>query len=403
VKIIQLATSLKGGAGSAALRLNNALNIAGEDSMIISRDSALAPNNSNVIASSINPLKKLESSGVTFLQSKILQRNNDLVTPGSISTYNNKFDKELETADIIHIHAYYNLLSSSSLRKILMLGKPTFFTLHDQRFFTGGCHYSRDCNNFQVDCSKCPQVKKPFTSLVKKSFLTQRSVFEFSKNVELVSPSHWLANSAKMGAISKNLPVHVVKNPIPKIFFDTKASSERNFGNPLRVAFIATNLHNPYKNLKLFTNALNDLSKVSQRKINVVLVGSGTIPNFHTKIDVENAQPNNDSEMAYLLSTIDLVIVPSSQDNSPSVIGEALAVGVPVIGSDVGGIPEILSNFQMPIFSLRDGGKLTELMADWNSQIDHEAIRSKAKKEFSEEIIGKELVDIYLKLYRKLF
>ena len=43
--------------------------------------------------------------------------------------------------------------------------------------------------------------------------------------------------------------------------------------------------------------------------------------------------------MASLLSTIDLVIVPSSQDNSPSVIGEALAVGVPVMGSDVGGIP----------------------------------------------------------------
>lgn len=403
MKIIQLATSLKGGAGSAALRLNNALNIAGQDSMIISRDSALAPNNSNVIASSINPLKKLESSGVTFLQSKILQRNNDLVTPGSISTYNNKFDKELETADIIHIHAYYNLLSSSSLRKILMLGKPTFFTLHDQRFFTGGCHYSRGCNNFQVDCSKCPQVRKPFTSLVKKSFSMQKKVFEFSKNVELISPSLWLADTAQLGAISKNLPIQVIKNPIPRIFFDTKVPVERNIRGPLRVAFIATNLHNPYKNLKLFTKALNNLSKVSQRRINVVLVGNGAIPNLDTRIDIENVQPNNDAEMAYLLSTIDLVVVPSSQDNSPSVIGEALAVGVPVIGSDVGGIPEILSNFQMPIFPGGDCNKLTELIADWNPHIDHEVIRKRAKKEFSEEIIGKELADIYLKLHTKLF
>ena len=189
MKIIHLATSLNGGAGSAALRMNNALNILGEESMIISRNTVLAANNSSKIVSSVHPLKKLESSGVTFLQSRILQRNNDLVTPGSISTYNIVNNIELEKADIIHIHAYYNLLSSSSLRRILMLGRPTFFTLHDQRLFTGGCHYSRDCTNFQVDCSECPQVRKPFTRLVKKSFSIQKEVFGFSENVELVSPS----------------------------------------------------------------------------------------------------------------------------------------------------------------------------------------------------------------------
>jgi glycosyltransferase involved in cell wall biosynthesis len=402
MKIVHLATSLSGGAGIAALRMSNALNIVGGDSMIISRDGILRTGNAGVISTKINLLKRCESSAVTLFQSKILQKNNDLVTPWGIDT--SKMKKEVfEQADIIHIHAYYNFLNTSSLRKILMLGKPTFFTLHDQRFFTGGCHYSRECNNFQVDCSKCPQVKKPFTSLVKQSFSMQKKVFEFSKNVELVSPSHWLADTAQLGAISKNLPVHVVKNPIPKIFFDTKVSFERNIRSPLRVAFIATNLHNPYKNLNLFTKALNNSSKVSQRKINVVLVGSGAIPNFDTKIDIENVQPNNDAEMAHLLSTIDLVVVPSSQDNSPSVIGEALAAGVPVIGSDVGGIAEILSNFQMPIFSDGDCNKLTELIADWNPQIDHEVIRKKAKKEFSEEIIGRKLADIYLKLHMKLF
>ena len=141
MKIVQLATSLSGGAGIAALRMSNALNGVGEDSMIISRNGFLTTGNSDVTSTKINPLKRLDSAAVTLSQSKILQKNNDLVTPWSINTL--KIKKEVfERADIIHIHAYYNFLSSSSLRKILALGKPTLFTLHDQRLFTGGCHYS---------------------------------------------------------------------------------------------------------------------------------------------------------------------------------------------------------------------------------------------------------------------
>lgn len=401
MKIVQLATSLSGGAGIAALRMSKALNRVGMDSMVVSRDGILTTGNSDVILTKINPLKRLESVAVTLSQSKMLQKNNDLVTPWSINTL--KIKKEVfERADIIHIHAYYNFLSSSSLRKILALGKPTVFTLHDQRLFTGGCHYSRACNNFESDCTSCPQVRKPFARIVKSSFSEQRNLFRYISNVELVSPSHWLANYAKKSSISRDLPIHVVKNPIPKIFFETKATEQKIFDGLFRVAFIATNLQNPYKDLTVFTKAINEYSKLSSRKICVVLVGRGVIPNFEPTVKIENIQPRSESEMALLLSTIDLVIVPSNQDNSPSVIGEALAMGVPVIGSDAGGIPEILRNFQMPIFSVGDVKQLTALIIHWKPQINREIIREKARKEFSEEVVGRELSNIYLEFKMKL-
>lgn len=401
MKIVQLATSLNGGAGIAALRMSNALNIVGGDSMIISRDEILTTYNTGVFSKKINLFKRLESSAVTLFQSKILQKNNDLVTPWSIDT--SKIKKEVfEQADIIHIHAYYNFLNNSSLRKILALGKPTLFTLHDQRLFTGGCHYSRDCNNFKNDCTACPQVRSPFAHKVKKSFSKQKVLFGDLTNVELVSPSNWLANNAKKSAITKDLQVHVVKNPIPKIFFESKVTEQKKIDGLFRVAFIATNLQNPYKDLPVFTKAINEYSRVSSRKICVVLVGSGVIPNFESTVQIENIQPRSESEMVLLLSTIDLVIVPSNQDNSPSVIGEALAVGVPVIGSDAGGIPELLRNFQMPIFPVGDVKQLTELITHWKPKIDREAIRKKAKKEFSEEVVGQELLNIYLEFKMKL-
>jgi glycosyltransferase involved in cell wall biosynthesis len=132
------------------------------------------------------------------------------------------------------------------------------------------------------------------------------------------------------------------------------------------------------------------------------LVGSGVIPHFEPTVKIEKIQPKSESEMVLLLSTIDLVIVPSNQDNSPSVIGEALSVGVPVIGSDAGGIPEVLRNFQMPIFPVGDVKQLTELITHWKPKIDREDIRKKAKKEFSEEVVGQELLNIYLEFQMKL-
>jgi glycosyltransferase involved in cell wall biosynthesis len=401
MKIVQLATSLSGGAGIAALRMSNALNCVGEDSMIISRDGIITTGSSDVISTKINSLKRLESAAITLSQSNILQKNNDLVTPWSMNTL--KISKKVfERTDIIHIHAYYNFLSSSSLRKILALGKPTLFTLHDQRLFTGGCHYSRACNNFKANCTSCPQVRKPFARIVKKSLSKQRNLFRYISNVELVSPSHWLANYAKKASISRDLPIHVVKNPIPKIFFETKVSEQKTSDGLFRVAFIATNLQNPYKDLTIFTKAINECSKLLSRKICVVLVGKGVIPNFEPTVQIEHVQPRTESEMVLLLSTIDLVIVPSNQDNSPSVIGEALAMGVPVIGSDAGGIPEILRNFQMPIFSVGDVKQLTELVIHWKPQINREIIREKARKEFSEEVVGRELSNIYLEFQMKL-
>ena len=401
MKIIQLATSLNGGAGSAALRMNNALNIVGADSTIVSRYGISGTSGAEIIATKISSVKKLESSMVTLWQSKIMQKNNDLVTPLSVTTSRVK-NNLLAQVDIIHIHAYYNFLNNSSLRRILALGKPTLFTLHDQRLFTGGCHYSRDCKKFQKICSTCPQVRKPFAYFVEKAFSKQADMFRFVNNVELVSPSHWLANFARTGEISKNLPVHVVRNPVPRIFFETKVKEYKTLNGALRVAFIATKLHNPYKELALFTKAINEYSIGSSRKICVVLVGSGIIPKFESAVQIENIQPSNDSEMALLLNTIDLVIVPSNQDNSPSVISEALAVGVPVIGSDAGGIPEILRNFQMPIFPVGDVAKLIDLIANWKPRLDHESIREKAKKEFSEEVVGRDLLRIYMALQTKL-
>jgi glycosyltransferase involved in cell wall biosynthesis len=44
------------------------------------------------------------------------------------------------------------------------------------------------------------------------------------------------------------------------------------------------------------------------------------------------------------MSESTLLIVPSLSENSPNVIGEAQLMGLPVVGSSVGGIPELIED-----------------------------------------------------------
>jgi glycosyltransferase involved in cell wall biosynthesis len=67
-------------------------------------------------------------------------------------------------------------------------------------------------------------------------------------------------------------------------------------------------------------------------------------------------------EMRFLYASADLTVVPSiCYDNSPMVIYESLLCGTPVIGADIGGIPELIRDGETGyIFPPGDAGALAE-------------------------------------------
>ena len=69
-------------------------------------------------------------------------------------TFNNSFfgirlseNNKLFDVDIIHVH--WIAKTYSDLSFIKDLNKPTIWTFRDMWPFTGGCHYSLECNKFQ--------------------------------------------------------------------------------------------------------------------------------------------------------------------------------------------------------------------------------------------------------------
>lgn len=105
-------------------------------------------------------------------------------------------------------------------------------------------------------------------------------------------------------------------------------------------------------------------------------------------------------EVAEFMRASDIFILFSDYENSPCVIVEAMASGLPVIATDVGGIPELVSEKTGILVNPGDEDallKAVDSMLDNYKTFDRTHIRSEAVKRFSYEIVGKQFYDLYTK------
>ena len=86
--------------------------------------------------------------------------------------------------------------------------------------FTGGCHYSYDCNLYQVGCRNCPQLSKF------KIFDLANHVFNEKKwkinNLTIISPSSEMKQKIETSPILKGAKVLKVLNGVDVDFFEFK-------------------------------------------------------------------------------------------------------------------------------------------------------------------------------------
>jgi glycosyltransferase involved in cell wall biosynthesis len=218
-------------------------------------------------------------------------------------------------------------------------------------------------------------------------------------NVNLIAPSEWLADIAERVTNSKK-QAYVLRNPIPRMEEIDREQAQKQFGvnsSKFVIGFVSVHLDNPLKGLKDLINALRILPLDLKKKIHLVLVGKAK-----TNIDINSIShsyvtlhPQDTKENPY--SLMDLLVVPSRQDNSPNVIGEALMSGTRVLGSQVGGIPELLKDFDCVSIDTTDSRKLAnqiQIEID-KSGYSREDLARNADRILGYKKIGNELSKIY--------
>lgn len=265
----------------------------------------------------------------------------------------------LEKFDAVNLHWVADFISPKDVREILLSGKPIVWTLHDAHAFTGGCHYPGTCSRYRHDCGVCPQLKAPFRTLASTGLAWQRTAFQSAPSATFVTPSAWLARLAATSPLLAGSRIEVIPNGLDLEVFKPEANKQRKseIGWPsdaFVVLFGAHSLRDRRKGVDVILEAIDRcLEQEDVREMlasgKLVFACFGHAADFDstTSLPISCLGPVASEEyMAGIYQSSDLYLCASREDNLPNTVMEAMACGLAVVGSRVGGIPEMIDDEQ---------------------------------------------------------
>jgi glycosyltransferase involved in cell wall biosynthesis len=321
----------------------------------------------------------------------------------------------VQEADIIHLHwINFGFLSIDSLEKLFKLNKPIVWTLHDMWAFTGGCHHSGDCENYQIACGNCAQyIKNPSSEdLSHKVWQQKNAIFNLrlrSGSISIIGCSKWLANRAKKSSLFKDFSVKAIPNPIDISLFSpqNKNESRQKLGLPIDkklILFVAAKVSVIWKGFSYFQESLEILKSQSTNNqlIELIILGESD-EEIIKKLPFQSyalGRISDVNQIVSIYSAADVFVTSSIQENLPNTIMEAMACGTPAVGFEVGGIPEMIEHCNNGFLAKY---KSAESLAEGINWVLFEAnqtelaknARQKVVENYSEEVVVKQYLDIY--------
>jgi glycosyltransferase involved in cell wall biosynthesis len=291
--------------------------------------------------------------------------------------------------DLVSIHVLQGL-GWNALRVIGARNIPVVITLHDLSLACVRMAMFRDGRECESLCAPCA-----FSSRAKLAFL--RSV----PRLGFVSPS--LAILRRLSALQplqRWAQAHILnpnKSPTPTV--------ERSPSRTVRFLYVGR-LHES-KGLYVLLEAIEPLA--ARHEFKLTLVGTGPSEDdlkqrfgHHRWLEFTGHVSVQDVTNRMMQS--DLLLVPSVWfENSPGVIIEALGRGLPVMGSNAGGIPELVTHEKNGVLvgagDVRAWSAAIEGILDHPERLDaYKDSADAAMQEFDQDTLGRRVVAFYEKV-----
>ena len=262
---------------------------------------------------------------------------------------------EFQQADIIHLHwINQGMLSLKNIERILASGKPVVWTMHDMWPCTGICHHARECEGYLNDCGNCPYLLKPSKRDLSYKVYQQKKKILQGHHISYVGCSQWMVNQANKSSLLKGQHIVSIPNPINTSLYrptDKREARER-CGLPQDMKLIlfgSVKITDKRKGILYFIDSCKLLAEEHpelKEKLGVVVLGnrSDQLANMLPFQVFPQEFLMDDHKIADIYNSVDLYATPSLEENLPNTIMEAMACGVPCVGFNVGGIPEMIDH-----------------------------------------------------------
>lgn len=251
--------------------------------------------------------------------------------------------------NLLHFHDLSSAISPVSLF-ILSKLYPTFWTLHDMSPLTAGCLYISDCDQWTQGCGNCPQIGiwPLVTKIDKTKYMRKwRNVILKSELVGLITPSYWLKDlvSIEIGNRKTVLQIENGVSNVPLNEIDVmKMRESMNLDMAtFTIIVMAGDLNDSRKGFQETIHVLEKLYE-NKCKFQVILVGHSTLEALKRLPPVElyiSGYIQDHTEKMKIITSADVFLFMSRQDNQPLTVLEALVQGTSVVGYPTGGVREI--------------------------------------------------------------
>lgn len=309
---------------------------------------------------------------------------------------------EYQEADIIHLHNIHGGYFDLSALENIAQEKKIVWTLHDMWCMTGGEAHIFENGNYKKGIGKTPYLQVP---PLKNPLIDRRQHFlelkkqiysKIAPSITFVPVSNWLDKCLHESFVwDKSIPSEVIHNGIDnRIFYKNSVKNQ-----DLIPKILLFNSNNIFKGENIFQEVLEKI----EHPFELYVVGNPIAISNKKLTQLHHFEPISDRiKLATLYNSIDVLLFPSKADNFPLVPIEAMACGVCVLASDVGGIPEIIKH-QQTGFLFKNKSELTILLNNiLNNPNLISTIGEAGSKFVSSNLSLENMVCKYQNLYNKI-
>lgn len=401
-----------GGAAVAANRLKEALNNNGIKAKMLVRDKE----SDDITVAQLNKSWHqkwdfLWERFVIYMRLHFKRDNLFLIDIANAGTDITK-TREFKEADVIHL-SWINqgMLSLKGIRKILESHKPVVWTMHDLWPASSICHYARNCRNYEKQCGNCPLLPGNGSSndLSARIWRKKRKILE-RNSILFVTCSRWLADKAKKSGLLSGQKVISIPNPIDSRAFAKENREEARLyaglpeGKKL-ILFVSQRVTDKRKGMDYFITAINKMVEAHpEMKDNCgIAILGGKAEELADKLPLPSyplGYVSEEKKIASIYNSVDLFVLPSLEDNLPNTIMEAMACGVPCVGFNTGGIPEMIDHLKNGyVAEYKSSDDLARGIHWVLSEADHQSLSNEAMKKvnqcYSQYAVAMKYIEAY--------
>ena len=249
-----------------------------------------------------------------------------------------------EKWDLVVVHWAGAFVTPATVGEIAQaLGARVVLWQVDMAHVTGGCHSNLGCVKYQTGCGACPLIgSKDEDDVSSRQAANRRKTWK-ELGAVLLAPTEWSARQARDSWITGGLPSKVFPIPLDLDVLrpvEDPRAARAALGIPPHARVLLVRGIDPaltYKGFGLLLEALRLLDAQGVGLHVAVLgetglMGDGWKHITYTELGVRRG----DAAIAVAYQSADFFVNPSTNDNGPMMVGEALVCGVPVVAYPVG-------------------------------------------------------------------